>query len=211
MATVRIFNTHLDWVHPLQLWVDVVVEETLQGTVEHDTMTILASHGTSCDPGFEEFQIGDKLIVHIGEAEGNSPTEWYSFEFNNGCREEYLKLVNDQVAHFVSEKWVNESYQNFKNNLAACAALTHVFDKEVLEYLVSLFPNPASAEVIVQNNSTQVYDFTLFAPTGQLLLHQSVVNERTHRLPTLNLANGIYIVRLQFGDVSLVKKLVVKN
>ena len=195
----------------MKFWIDVVVEEKLQGVVEYDTMTILASNGTSCDPSFEEFLIGDKLVVHIGEAEGDSPTEWYSFRFDNGCREEYLYLNNDQVKHGFFENRVTETYQQFKTNLGKCAALTHVFEKVDLDRLVSLFPNPSSSEVVINNESTLVYDLTLFAPTGQLLLQQSMVNERLHRLPTLNLANGIYFVRLQFGDVSLIKKLVVKN
>lgn len=212
VASVRIFDKHLDPLS-MKLWVDVVVEETLQGIVEHDTMTILASHGTSCDPGFEAFNIDDKLIVHIRETYIGGPTSWVTFDFNNGCHEEFIRVVNDEVTHIIEDKWVTESYGAFKSDINTCANLTHVFDKEEIESFISLYPVPAANEAFIEINIQLDYELTVFSATGQLLRKESVlfVQGRNHKINISDLPNGVYFLRLQFGEVSVLKRLLIQQ
>ena len=210
VAKVRIFNTT---VYQYGLWIDVAVEEPLQGAVQHDTLTILASRGTSCDPSFEAFSIGDELVVHLGEAIADGPTDWFTFAFQNACQQDFLEIVDGQVELFADGKWRLESYQNFKKNIIAggCAEQRDVPDKATLERLLSVYPLPASTEATIDLQIALDYELALFSANGQLLLENAVVNEARHQLDVSRLPNGVYLLRLRFEAAELVRKLVVQR
>jgi hypothetical protein len=211
VANVRIINTYVVATQFSEvLWLDVVVEEALQGSIEHDTMSILASYGTSCDPDFSAFHAGDNLIVQDEEL-ANGPTDWYKFEFDNACKQSFLSLKNDTVSGFILDKYEMQPYGEFKSALGTCANFTHTFDKEELEGFIHLVPVPAATEAVVHTNVPLDYQLTLFTPTGQLMLQASVSGEHAHSLDVSDLPNGLYFVRLQIGEVPIVRRLVVQH
>ncbi len=210
IANVRIFNTHLDSLN-LTLWLAVVVEEALQGSIEQDTMTILASQGTSCDPDFSEFQIGGNLIVQFDETITGGPTNWPYFIFGNICEESYLHLKDDMVIGFIREEYEMQPYQTFRNQLSDCANYTHIFDKEELEQFIHIFPVPAASEAFIDTQIPFDYTLTIFTATGQLLQQETVIGKYRHPLYISDLPSGLYFVRLQVGDVTILKRLLVQR
>ncbi|MBK9016335.1 MAG: hypothetical protein IPM82_20960 [Saprospiraceae bacterium] len=105
VANVRIINTYVVATQFSEvLWLDVVVEEALQGSIEHDTMSILASYGTSCDPDFSAFHAGDNLVVQVDEELTDGPTDWYKFEFDNACKQSFLSL---KMTPSADSSWTN--------------------------------------------------------------------------------------------------------
>jgi len=212
VANVRIISTYADSSEfHNNLWIDVVVEETVQGTIEYDTMTILASQGTSCDPGFSEFRMGENLIVQVGEEYPNGPTDWYTFVFNNGCEESYLSLKDGSVTGFIRDKYEMQSYSGFKNNIGDCANFTHILEKEDIEGFVFLFPVPAASGAFIETLINIDYELTIYSASGQKLLHESVTNETRHPLDVAGLPNGLYFVRITVGEVTIVQRLLVQR
>ncbi|MBK9016336.1 MAG: T9SS type A sorting domain-containing protein [Saprospiraceae bacterium] len=55
------------------------------------------------------------------------------------------------------------------------------------------------------------YQLTLFTPTGQLVLQALVSGEHAYPLDVSDLPNGLYFVRLQIGEVPIVRRLVVQH
>lgn len=212
VANVRIINTYVSpWQFSEVLWIDVVVEDNLLGIVEHDTMTILASYGSSCDPDFSLFKIGGHLIVQEGEAITNGPTNWYTFEFDNACNEAFLSLENGIVTGFIKDEYEMQSYEILKDNLGTCTNFTRTFEKDELENSVSIFPVPASDVANIYTPIRFDYDYTLVNVAGQTLVKERVIGETKHPLPISDLPNGLYFLKLQVGQVSIMKRMIVQR
>jgi hypothetical protein len=212
VATVRIFNTATYQQAPRDLWIDVVVEETLQGIILHDTMTILASRSTTCDPDNSVFQIGDQFVIHLNDALIDSPTDWYSFYFRNGCIQDFLKILNGQVRLWQNQSTQTMSYNEFKNKLGDCARQTNHPNQATLESLLWLYPQPAVDQVWIDLQLPPFdYRLKLFSFTGQLLLEEAVPPRSRYPFDVSWLPNGIYFLHLQFGEASIVRKLVVQR
>jgi hypothetical protein len=208
VAAVRIINTIREG-H--RLWIDVVVEESLQGTIAHDTMTVLASSGTSCDPSYEFFNVGDQLIVHRREAIVDGPTSWFAFAFENPCAEDFLRIDNGQVVFYFDGQWRSEPYDFFKTDIGGCARQERSPRKAILERLLSIYPQPAATAAVIDLQIALNYELALFTAAGQLLLEQSVVNEARHQLDVSRLPHGVYVLRLRFRQAEVVRKLVVQR
>jgi Secretion system C-terminal sorting domain len=210
VAKVRIFDTHLDSLN-MRFWVDVVVEEKLKGNMEQDTITILASQGTTCDHEFSEFQIDGNLIIQYTETLTGGPTDWPYFIFGSICEESYLHFKDDMVIGFIREEYEMQPYQTFRNQLSDCANYTHIFNKEELEQFIHIFPVPAASEAFIDTQIPFDYTMTIFTATGQLLQQETVIGKYRHPLYISDLPNGFYFVRLQIGDVPILKKLVIQR
>lgn len=212
IASVRIISTY-EVATPTSniLWLDVVVLEALQGSIQHDTMTILASRGTSCDPHFSAFQTGDSLIVRISEELPDGPTNWYKFSFENACRQAFLWLKNGMVSGLIMSDYTVQSYAEFKSAVGTCANFTQTFDKKELERFIYLMPVPAVTEAYVYTSLPLDYQLTVFTPTGQAVFQASVSGERSYPIHVSDYPNGLYFVRLQIGDVIIVRRLVVTH
>jgi len=213
VARVRVINRYF-WptVAERKFWIDVVVVETLQGDVQEDTMTILASWGTSCDPDYAVFNIDEQFIVHINEAYQPGPTDWPSFAFENGCREEYLSLKNGQVSGFIKENYTDMPYLDFKQQLGTCVNFTRTRDREELNSIFSLLPNPAASEVYIYCKSlVKNYTLKIYNAVGQLMLSETVANGNSHHLALDCFNNGVYFIKIQVGNEFITKRLVVQR
>lgn len=214
VANVRIINGYF-WpttVDDRKFWIDVVVEETLQGDIQTDTMTILASSGTSCDPGIESFEIGKQLIVHLNESQPNGPTQWFTFRFENTCREDFLKLENGRVSGFIKENFTDIAYTEFKQQLGSCVNYTRTYDKPELERSFILFPNPSAVTAyLYSQHPISNYKLEIYNAIGQLMLSETVNNESKHPLLVGDFASGVYFVKIQVGEEFIVKRLAVQG
>jgi hypothetical protein len=213
LAQVRVFDTILEQSQSEtdRLWIQVVVEKRLQGDIENDTMSVLASSGTSCDPGYDFFSIGQRLVINIWDETTGGPTPFYSFAFNNGCSEQFLVLDGDMVSGNIKDKYESQPYHDFKNNLGTCANFTHTFERGELERFINIFPVPASSVATIYNQIGFDYDYTLLTATGQVVLWEQVIGEYDHPLPVSGLPNGLYFLHFQVGEVPFVKRLVVQH
>lgn len=212
IATVRIIDTLMspdpEYQYPVQ-WINVVVVETLQGAIEHDTMTILASRLTSCDPSPNSFGLGDLLIVHLRDAIDNGPTGHFTFSFQNTCTQDFLRIDNGQIRIWRNGSSQEEAYVTFRANLGACARQPN---QPRLETMLLVSPQPAAQEVWIELRRPldAELQFELFSVSGQFLLKGSVPAEQARqRLDVSKLPAGAYLLRFQLGEVSVVRKLVV--
>lgn len=213
VANVRVINGYF-WptVDEGKFYIDVVVEETLQGDIQTDTMTILASTNLSCDPGVEAFEVGKNFIVHLNESLTGGPTDWFTFRFYNGCREEFLELENGRVSGYIKDGYTDIAYSDFKQQMGTCVSYTHTYDRGELERLFILYPNPTTTTAFINaENIIKDYKVEIYNAIGQLMLSETVSNENNHPLPIGDFSNGVYFIKIRLGDEFITKRLVVQD
>jgi len=75
----------------------------------------------------------------------------------------------------------------------------------------NLYPNPATNVVTITNNENRLVNkIEVYDTTGKLISTQSFTNEAEIQLNVENLASGTYMLHLQTGEGTAVKKLVKK-
>jgi hypothetical protein len=71
----------------------------------------------------------------------------------------------------------------------------------------TLYPNPASDVITIQNRSTEkMQRLVVYNVLGQMIISQQTDNTKTHQLKLSSLANGIYTLRLETDKGYLIRK-----
>jgi hypothetical protein len=76
---------------------------------------------------------------------------------------------------------------------------------------VSLYPNPVSDQLNIQfdNYKSEVIEMDIIDITGKIIQHQQLL-EKNNTVRLMNMAEGIYLVKLQNGNISETYKIMVK-
>nr|WP_233207758.1 T9SS type A sorting domain-containing protein [Siphonobacter sp. BAB-5405] len=82
--------------------------------------------------------------------------------------------------------------------------------EEPQPWSVQLSPNPAAQEVLIQLSEAQPAQITLFDQTGRVHRQQST-SQRESRLVVGNLANGLYLLRVQTNRGTLTRRLLIRH
>jgi hypothetical protein len=91
--------------------------------------------------------------------------------------------------------------------LGAKAGISNISES----YSFSMYPNPAANEVVlIATENVESMTWNVKNTLGQTLISGRVTSQQI-RIDLTNIANGIYLVELQAGDKSVVKKLVVRR
>lgn len=93
--------------------------------------------------------------------------------------------------------------------LSNCYTIANASINENKLYNAKIFPNPASNEFTISNleSGTQL---SILDMTGKVV-HAELINSNNHVISVANLANGVYIVKLEINGITSQKKLVVKK
>ena len=74
-------------------------------------------------------------------------------------------------------------------------------------HLFNVYPNPVSDELTIEMKGvTEKVSFELFNSIGQIVQNGTVIEKTV--IQTNNLATGVYLIKLQYGNTSEVKKLI---
>lgn len=213
VVKVRVINGYFWPATPSQnYWIDVVVEEVLMGTSQADTMTILASMGTTCDPFSSEFEVGNQYIVRLTEKKLDGPTDWFTFHFDNPCKESFLRMQDNQVIGFIKDEYSSQSYQAFKDQLGSCVNFTRTLEERELEGNFTLVPNPTSgATEIYSAFLLEPYELSVFTTAGQLVFKEMVGKTSSHYLSMEDQPNGVYFIKIKLDKASITTRLVVQR
>lgn len=190
-------------------YMDVKILNQLQGTTIDNELTIV-SYGTSCDIFFDQFPIGQKLVVQYRELEGaNAEANFSNFSFGL-CSTSFLKLSNNRLNGNIEPDVNFLNYDDFKNRIGECADLT-LFDRNIedLDEFISISPNPTSDILIINalNLVPSKLSFELFNSNGQLMTSISNESFNGYYLDLSGMAGGFYFLRIKYGDAVTVKRI----
>lgn len=80
-------------------------------------------------------------------------------------------------------------------------------DERDLNGYFTLYPNPATDIITIQNKSTErMQKLTVYNVLGQTIINQQIDNTKTHQLKLNGLANGMYTLRLETDKGYVIRK-----
>ena len=115
-----------------------------------------------------------------------------------------LTCIEVDDATWSAANWINiDATSTFVNNQAACDALASVSENN-LENQISIFPNPATNSIHIQNNGNLIINkLSLYNSLGKRI-YQS--NHFQENLDLSTFSNGIYILKLSGNNQAITKK-----
>lgn len=98
-----------------------------------------------------------------------------------------------------------ENYSPFK---VVCPASLNVEETPLSDFTITLYPNPASDYITINNNSDKaISNITIFDATGKMVLN---FNENVNNINLKNLSAGIYFALINI-DNQIIKKEIIKK
>ncbi len=189
VAGVRIVTSYYDIQNGH--FIDVEVLDEILGEAPSGLITFKTGIGISCDPDPQQFVVGDTLIVLVAGLLSNS----LSFP----CSESFT-LVGDK-ANAVD-------YQEFIANIEDCAS-TDIFPwPGNLDDLFTIYPNPTSGDLNIHRAVSIALKATVYNASGALVAQFDIAGKEENPLDVSDWPRGLYFIRLETADDSVVKKFV---
>ncbi|MCB0547826.1 MAG: T9SS type A sorting domain-containing protein [Phaeodactylibacter sp.] len=188
-------------------YMDVQVVDNLQNTLPENELTILGQDGLNCNEWLNPFQEGAFYIVAIYKS------NWEEGPYDlNGCGRFWLPVIDEKVQGNIAPDISQQSYEEFKQQLAGCAAILST-DGQVLN-AVHAFPNPTTGDLHLSGlEPGTAPDYMLCNLAGQVLSSGTITN--TNGMPPVlsleGLSEGLYILRLQAGEAVLTRRVLLKR
>lgn len=115
-----------------------------------------------------------------------------SFADVNGDSKNDIFLIgnSDQGLTFHSELYINNTLVNNK-------------EEEIFENDINIYPNPASNELFIETSFNGEFTYEVFNLQGKSILGKTS-NMRT--INVSNMANGLYVLKLNYQDMQITKK-----
>jgi len=188
------------------LYIDSVVVK-VAGAIEEVNAAFSADVTTGAAP----------LTVQFSDQSTGNPTSW-SWDFNNDGVEDsnvqnpvinFVDVANYTVKLTVSNE--NSTDTETKTNYISTTA-TGVNDLSNLEN-IKIYPNPATSEFFVnlENSEATEAEVEIVGLNGQTIQSEKIdLGNGPCRIDTHKLNSGIYMVRIQAKEKTLIKKLIIE-
>jgi hypothetical protein len=127
---------------------------------------------------------------------------------------EFFGLGSETVVDMLKVTWLSGTVDTFFN-VAVNQSLTIIegsslgVDQYALENLINVYPNPSKTGVFELSllNQNQNYEITVFNVLGKIILEKEI-NETDSKVDLKNYNKGIYFLRIQTTNQSIIKKLI---
>ena len=127
---------------------------------------------------------------------------------------EFFGLGSETVVDMLKVTWLSGTVDTFFN-VAVNQSLTIIegsslgVDQYALENLINVYPNPSKTGVFELSllNLNQNYEITVFNVLGKIILEKEI-NETDSKVDLKNYNKGIYFLRIQTTNQSIIKKLI---
>lgn len=205
ISTVKVIDKFDDGMRHHFLKVEII--EDLRGITTKDTMTILASSGTSCDVSPEGFNINDILIVLVRNNPDVTDTGYsYDFPIEGGCSRSYIFLIDGMVKQHPADD-TGVPYEDFKSEIEECVKASVLDEPEVLNRLTYIFPNPALNKLKIRIYPAGNFSYTIYSTAGQKMREAEVIGFQED-LDISNFENGVYYLKIRVNRTAIFKKIV---
>lgn len=192
--------------------IDVRVIETLKTGINIDTLTVVSFSGLYCHDPLTDMNIGDTLLINFYQTGASISTleNFPAIEFFS-CHTNFLKLSNSTLSGHITPNLDEQNYAEFKNQLTDCIdMMVSNEDLELLENSIDISPNPFSKNVTIDFGDlpTSKVSLEIFSAQGQKITSFQNLQQYNYKLPLSDLPKGIYFIKIQYKDESIVKRLV---
>ena len=150
----------------------------------------------------------NQLLTSLNVKNGNN-TNIYDDDFEVENNPNLTCIIVDDAA-WSTANWTSyiDATSTFVNNQAACDALASVSENSLVNQ-ITIFPNPATNILYIQNNSNYFIDtISIYTMLGKLI-YQSNDTQTTVDISTLS--DGMYLVKLNNGSQVISKKIIKTN
>jgi len=182
--------------------------EDLVGSVNNDTMTILAGYGHSCDPNYYSIKSGDSMVINIETPSwmpGNIP---YDSDLGHLCSKKFLRIENGKIHDGISDDYDQTiDYSDFKINIVNCANLTILDNPKILDNVLFIYPNPTKDLLNVGLNFNSNFNYQIYNVSGRLISQEQKVN-RNHEIDLSHFQKGVYFIKIFVNKSFAVRKFV---
>ena len=195
-----------------QTYMDIKILEFLQETVAEEILTVV-NLGTSCDISQDIFKISDTLLIQFNELMPASGMANHSSISFWDCSTPFLRRKGNEVSGHVNENISVIDYEEFKTNIGSCNSLTPTATANILlEKSISISPNPTAdiAKIDIGDLDPSEVSIELFSTDGQRITSIQNLQQYIYKLHLSDLPKGIYFVKIQYRNESVLKK-IVKN
>ncbi|MBU3660615.1 MAG: T9SS type A sorting domain-containing protein [Flavobacteriales bacterium] len=133
----------------------------------------------------------------------NASYQWINCANNEAIEGEtaqvFVASVNGEYAVIVS--------RNGCSDTSTCVTINTLGLNENLEFGISVFPNPATSDVSIENSNGNIESVIVYNTTGQMMAEYQVQNTKFNM--TLNyLSKGIYIFHVKTENGTIIKRFI---
>lgn len=133
----------------------------------------------------------------------NASYQWINCANNEAVEGEtaqvFVASVNGEYAVIVS--------RNGCSDTSTCVTINTLGLNENLEFGISVFPNPATSDVSIENSNGNIESVIVYNTTGQMMAEYQVQNTKFNM--TLNyLSKGIYIFHVKTENGTIIKRFI---
>lgn len=185
-------------------YMDVEVVDNLQNNLP-GSLTILGQDGLNCNEYLNPFEEGKTYIVMINES------HWEEDVYDlSGCGKFWLPVNDGKVQGNIAEGVQEQSYEEFRQELARCAGITSAEEPKLPSLL--LYPNPTSGEMFFEGiEAGDVLNYTIYSYAGQLVKAGLIFGGSSPSLSLAGLPDGLYLLRLQSGKAVITRRIVLRR
>lgn len=158
-------------------------------------------------------QLEGTVGSYITSKDGWTPMQWI---YNAEGGEEFMYIGNfesnadaDTLAVYFgdTEDYYNKSSYYYIDNVSVQSMVNSVLNSHAPD--VSIYPNPADAQIVIEWNELFVTSVHMFDALGKLVVSQDVDRKRMIAIDISDLPSGMYFVKVVHGkDKSIIKKVV---
>lgn len=131
--------------------------------------------------------------------------------FSDGMHENTMGYViitkgNDTILNIKGDEYTSKFEHTFCiNSTNISNKINYINDSEFL-----IFPNPTNNFINIKTNYNQIFSIEVFNAVGEMLLSENNLNNSS-KINVGNLKDGLYFVKIIFGDKVLYKKFMVQK
>jgi hypothetical protein len=111
-------------------------------------------------------------------------------------------MINSDTINQLA-KWVGGSFTD------SCEVFVGIENNVDSESKISIYPNPTNGNFTIEIDNTKNASIEIFNISGQLFL-QNLLVENTTQFDLSNYSNGMYFVKIETQEETVVKKIVLQ-
>ncbi len=182
---------------------EVEITDNINLEIAESTIIVWGQDGLNCGEVLGQFEIDDTLILAIGgPIMVDNQEMWY---LEGTCGLHYLRVNNEIVTGQITETLESRPYEEFKDNLFYCPFI--LSSNELSDDDIKLFPNPTIDHLEIHSENDEIDSIEIYDLKGNLIKVVAIA-EKIFRCSLEQLPHGMYFIKIQTRDGSLVKKIV---
>lgn len=187
-----------------EYWVEVTNDYGCSGFSD----TIWVEHFSVTPPAISAYPSNEVCVNHEVELSVND--NFVTYEWSNGEETASITVAHEEPDTIVySVTVIDENGCETSDEMPVVFDICTYVNRHVSTSKVQLFPNPVSDKLTIQTTENGVKQVRVYNLVGALL-HTYEMNDNELTIPTTSMAAGVYLLKVEGGDLRFVERFVVK-